>query len=95
MLHPRYLCNMCFMFQSFPLICYQSVGLLNPRSLNCSMTFFPTYCVFQELGTKMTIGTERRECDRLYYLDLNFKLVACSSFVSSSDQHCQLGHPSL
>jgi len=52
------------------------------------------HCVFQELETRKTIGT-RRECGGLYYLDLDSKPVACSSFAFAFDQHCWLGHPSL
>ena len=36
------------------------------KHLNCSVTFYPTYCVFQDNLTKMTIGTGR-ERGGLYY----------------------------
>jgi len=41
------------------------------------------------------IGRTEHECGGLYYLDLDFKSIACSNFVSAFDQRCQLGHPSL
>lgn len=39
------------------------------RSLNCSVTFFPSYCVFQDLDSKMTIG-KGHEDNGLYILDI-------------------------
>ena len=35
------------------------------------------------------------ECDRLYYLDIDFKPIACSSYVFTFNLHCWSGHPSL
>jgi len=35
------------------------------------------------------------ECDRLYYLDLDPKSVACSISISAFDEHYLLGHSSL
>jgi len=37
------------------------------RGLNCSVTFFPCWCVLQDLATKMTIGLGKQR-GRLYYL---------------------------
>lgn len=39
------------------------------RSLNCSVTFFPSYCVFQDLNLKRTIG-KGHEDNGLYILDI-------------------------
>lgn len=58
------------------------------------MTFFHGHCVFQELGTQMTIGTER-ESGGLYHLERDTEAIAYSNFIPYSDAHCQLGHPSL
>ncbi|CAH9090357.1 unnamed protein product [Cuscuta europaea] len=38
------------------------------RTLNCSVTFFPGYCVFQDLLTKQIIG-KGHESAGLYILD--------------------------
>lgn len=35
---------------------------------NCSMIFFPTYCVFQNLQTRMRISTGHEQ-QKMYYLD--------------------------
>lgn len=52
------------------------------KSLNCSMTFFPTYCVLQDLQTNRMIrhGSNHGEFITLILLGV------C---------HCHLGHPSL
>ncbi|CAL8991196.1 unnamed protein product [Prunus brigantina] len=36
------------------------------RSLNCSVTFFPSWCILQDLTTKTTIGLGKQR-DGLYY----------------------------
>jgi hypothetical protein len=41
------------------------------KELKCSLTFFDTYCVFQDLLTGTMIGLGREQ-DGLYYLDLNW-----------------------
>ena len=77
--NPHYLCHLCFIFQNAPLIC---------------LSIFLTHFVFQELELRKTIGTGC-ECSELYYLDLNFKMIACFSFISAFDSHYRLGHPFL
>lgn len=62
------------------------------HSLNCSVTFYPHSCVFQDLSTKKTIGCGK-ERDGLYYLDLPSTTAA--SAISSALWHRRLGHPSL
>ncbi|EOY09554.1 Uncharacterized protein TCM_024962 [Theobroma cacao] len=37
-------------------------------ALNCCISFFPNFCLFQDLTTKRIIGTGR-ESEGLYYLD--------------------------
>ena len=37
------------------------------RGLNCSVTFFPYWCILQDLATRRTIGLGK-QCDGLYYL---------------------------
>lgn len=46
------------------------------KNLNCSVTFFPSYCVFQEIAIKQTIGL--RHEDGLYIFD-SFSPVATSA----------------
>lgn len=38
------------------------------QSHNCTVTFYPSYCIFQDLQTKRMIGGGH-ERDGLYYLD--------------------------
>lgn len=80
------------------------------KDCNCSVTFFPSYCVFQEQDTKRTIG-RARERDGLYYLEdqrINNKIqipLSLSStllselVISNKDKiwlyHRRLGHPSF
>ncbi|KAJ9567027.1 LOW QUALITY PROTEIN: hypothetical protein OSB04_002993 [Centaurea solstitialis] len=60
---------------------------------NCSATFFPTHCIFQELGTNRLIGTGF-ESRGLYHLSLPSCPLAkiCDSSIRKA--HCRLGHPS-
>ena len=64
------------------------------KVLNCIVIFFPTHCVFQELGTRKMTGTWR-ERNRLYELELASDQVTCINTSSTFDYHCWLGHPSL
>lgn len=49
-----------------------SINLLSvnslTKSLNCSVTFFPSHCIFQDLQTQQTIGSGR-EVDGLYHFE--------------------------
>ena len=66
------------------------------KSLNCSVTFYPSYCVFQDLSSKKMIGGGREQ-NGLYYLQPlppQNDFVALSK-VSPHQWHCRLGHPSL
>ncbi|MCR2848058.1 GAG-pre-integrase domain-containing protein, partial [Weizmannia coagulans] len=65
------------------------------HDLNCSVSFFPGYCLFQDLVTKRTIG-RGRESGGLYILDHSpSNAVACLGVTSPFELHCRLGHPSL
>lgn len=44
--------------------------------LNCSATFFLSYCVFQDLGTKRIISGGY-EIDVMYYLNKDFPKSTC------------------
>jgi len=68
------------------------------RDLNCLSFFFPSYCVFQDIATKKTIGLGHAN-DGLYILDSNPQVatLAIKRDVSSTSdelllwQH-RLGH---
>ena len=65
------------------------------KSLNCSITFYPSSCVFQELKTGMKIGGGH-EAGGLYYLDGGGRAsIAFQSSLSPLQWHCRFGHPSL
>lgn len=65
------------------------------KNLNCSVSFFPDHCLFQDLTTKKIIG-KGHESGGLYILDTSFSTsIACSSVNSAFTDHCRLGHPSL
>ena len=62
-------------------------------TLNWSISFFPDYCLIQDLSTKRIIGRER-ESWGLYILEPEvLTLVACFGVVTSFELHCCLGHP--
>ena len=69
------------------------------KALQCSITFDPTSCVFQDLKTKEMIGLGH-EKDGLYYLNPDnfashaFSASALNATVSPLQWHFLLGHPS-
>ena len=64
-------------------------------TLNCSISFFPNYCLIQELSTTRIIG-RGRESGGLYIFEIEVsKSIACFVFVTSFELHCHLGHQSL
>ena len=65
------------------------------RTLNCSISLFPGYCLFHDLLTKRVIG-RGQESMSLYILDPKLpKLIACSGTGNLHEVHCRLGHSSL
>ena len=68
------------------------------RELNCAAIFFPTWCIFQELGTGRRLGIGSMH-DGLYYLDDNMSpTVAAVSSHSPLEEflhHRRLGHMSF
>ena len=49
------------------------------RTLNCSISFFPDYCLIQDLSTKWIIG-RGRESRGLYILEIEGAKVCCLSW---------------
>ena len=70
------------------------VSKLN-RILNCSISFFPNYCLIQDLSMRRVIG-RGHESRGLYILETKVSTpVACSGVVTLFELHCCLGHHSL
>ena len=64
-------------------------------TLNYSISFFPNYCLIQDLSTKWIISRGRKS-GGLYIFKIEVsKSVACSRVVTPFELHCRLGHPSL
>ncbi|KAK4381158.1 hypothetical protein Sango_2994800 [Sesamum angolense] len=66
------------------------------KTHNCSVTFYPSYCVIQDLQTRRTIGSDH-ERGGLYFLDTTptVDARALSASVSSLQWYSRLGYPSL
>ena len=65
------------------------------RTLKCYISFFPDFCLFQDLMTKQIIG-RGRESGGLYILDPTIpRPIACSGVTTPFKTHCRLGHLSL
>ncbi|MFS7989993.1 putative RNA-directed DNA polymerase [Helianthus anomalus] len=69
-----------------------SVSQITKRN-NCSVTFYPTHCTFNELGTNRVIGTGL-ESEGLYRMSSlsHPKANICESSIFET--HCRVGHPS-
>ena len=65
------------------------------RTLKCYISFFPYFCLFQDLMMKQIIG-RGREFEGLYILDPAIsKPIACCGVTTPLETHCRLDHPSL
>ena len=91
--HPLPLCQFSQLFVSKFSVIFLLVGSLT-KSLNCSVTFHPSYCVFQNLLMRKKIVWGHKGADGLYYLDV-LRSKALSSVISPQQWHYRLGHPSL
>jgi hypothetical protein len=62
------------------------------KALNCSVSFYPSLCIFQDLKTQRMIGIGH-EVGGLYYLDLVPSVPPCAlqSSTSALQWHCRLG----
>ena len=54
------------------------------KSHQCSVTFYPSYCVFQDLETGRTIGGGR-EHGGLYFLEVPFRNLVALESISSAE----------
>jgi len=88
----------CAHMYVFKLLIHQNTLQIDNNALNillnCTITFFPTHCVFQELDTIKTIDTGRKR-NWLYELELTFDQVVYINTSSAFEYHCRLGHPFL
>ena len=65
------------------------------RALKCYISFFPDFCLFQDLMTKQII-CRGHESGGLYILDPKVpRPIACSRVTTPFETHCRLGHLSL
>ena len=76
------------------------------KSHNCVTTFFPTYCIFQNIHTKKRIGSRKRH-GGLYYLENGLQQsddgalvqVMGDNMLKQKEEiwlwHTRLGHPSF
>ena len=65
------------------------------QTLKCYISFFPDFCLFQDLMTKQIIS-RCRESRGLYILDPTVpRPIACSGVTTPFETHCRLGHFSL
>ena len=76
-----------------------SVGKLTD-GLSCSVTFFPSWCVLQDLVSKAMIGVGKRHGDLYYLVAFASSIPTCHPLcnvvnIPSSLWHRHLGHPSL
>ncbi|KAK8938972.1 hypothetical protein KSP39_PZI010912 [Platanthera zijinensis] len=68
------------------------------NSMNCSVTFFPSSCIFQDLKTGTVIGTGSL-VDGLYVFDSSTtvsppRALHVDQKATLESWHCRLGHPS-
>jgi hypothetical protein len=64
--------------------------------LHCSVTFFPSWCILQDLATRTMIGVGKRRDDLYYLVALALTppstCFACNLIISSNLWHRRLGH---
>ena len=61
------------------------------QALKCYISFFPDFCLFQDLMTKQIIG-RGRESGGLYILDPTVpRPIACYGITTPFETHCRLG----
>ena len=94
-IHPTTLIILTFIL-SLQQFSFNLIYVRNPtRTLNCNISFFPDYCLIQDLLTKRIIGRGRKS-GGLYILETEVpKSVVCFRVIISFELHCRLGHPSL
>lgn len=65
------------------------------KTLNCVVSFFPTFCTFQDLTTKMLIGVGEERNGLYYFKHSPVTSLQTSGPISFDIWHQRLGHPSL
>lgn len=72
-----------------------SVSQLTKKS-NCSVEFFPSYCVFQDLSSRKTIGSAREYAGLYYFEEADVskpsQIAICDSAYTSRDSEVLLWH---
>lgn len=56
-------------------------------NLHCSVTFFPTWCVLQDLATRMMISVDKRRGDLYYLVALSIFYYSCQTPFCLSPHH--------
>ena len=65
------------------------------RAFKCCVSFFPDFCLFQNLMTKQIIGRGHKSRG-LYILDPAVRRpISYSGVTTTFETHCKLGHPFL
>ncbi|KAM1078563.1 hypothetical protein ACFX15_025113 [Malus domestica] len=64
------------------------------RSLRCSVTFYPDFCILQDLETRTMIGWGRQHNGLYYLVDSKGRTSPTPPKVFSVTWHQRLGHPS-
>ena len=81
-IHPTPLINLTSVL-SLPQLSFNLISVSKlTRTINCSISFFPNYCLIQDLSTKRIIG-KGRESRGLYILEIEVsKSVTCPGVVT-------------
>ena len=81
---------------SLPQYSFKLISVSKPtHTLNYSISFFPGYCLIQDISTNLIIGRGRKS-GVLYILDTKVpKFVTCFGVITSFKLHCRICHPSL
>ena len=81
-IHPTPLINLTSVL-SLPQLSFNLISVSKlTRTINCSISFFPNYCLIQDLSTKRIIG-KGRESKGLYILEIEVsKSVTCPGVVT-------------
>ena len=65
------------------------------RALKCYISFFPDFCLFQDLMMKQIIGRGHESGGLYIHGPTVPRPIACSGVTTPFETHCRLGHLSL